>query len=250
MMSALFLALLVGNFSPHQTESFTILRQRRISSWTVLRSAELDELAQALQRGNESQNPLDQFKNTSKKKSWYESMDSVPFDCTECGKCCKTKGEVYMNPSETKSAATLLDLSVDDFKSKYIDRVEEFPTDIDDVGWTVLKQKKIDGITQCVFLSDNKCSLYGARPLQCSTYPFWPRYMQSVEKWNEEVVEEGGKKEWSYEEGGCEGMKQISDSPESMSGVKIEEVTSQLHMYERYKKRFPDNFVDVDQKEL
>lgn len=31
----------------------------------------------------------------------------------------------------------------------------------------------------CIFLdpSSNKCQVYGARPLQCATYPWWPELM-------------------------------------------------------------------------
>lgn len=34
----------------------------------------------------------------------------------------------------------------------------------------------------CVFLRDGKqCTVYGARPLQCSTYPWWPELMDDGE---------------------------------------------------------------------
>ncbi len=214
-----------------------------------LKSTELDELAQALQRGNTA-NPLDQFTNAYKKKEspkWFEAMDKLPFECTECGKCCQTKGEVFLNPSETKGASDVLGISVDEFKALYVARVEEFPSKREPVGWTVLKQKETNDVTECIFLKDNKCEIYGSRPLQCSTYPFWPRFMDDVDEWNDEVVDELFEREWSYENGGCEGMKRvdIASSPEIKEGVSLSEATEKLNMYTRYKKQFPLNFVNV-----
>ena len=35
----------------------------------------------------------------------------------------------------------------------------------------------------CVFLKDSKCLVYGARPTQCRTFPFWPQNLSSKEAW-------------------------------------------------------------------
>ena len=76
----------------------------------------------------------------------------------------------------------------------------------------------------CIFLGeDNKaCTVYPARPIQCSTYPFFPRFLRTPESWNSEVVlpgEDPGtegvldskRRFWSAESGGCEGMREITD---------------------------------------
>lgn len=241
----------------HEVSCFSISNKQFLKKESSLyvqsqASDEVDKLAEALKRSSQSINPLDQlnFNNKEETPKWYESLNSIPFDCTACGKCCQTKGDVYLNPAETQDAADLLELSVNDFKQNYVSRVEHFPTDRHEIGWTVLKQKEKDGITECIFLKDKLCGIYGARPLQCSTYPFWPRYMDNVEGWNDEVVEEGGDRIWSYENGGCEGMQRVSEGKESeastIEGVSIETATEQLEMYNRYKMRFPrDEFVGV-----
>uniref|UniRef100_A0A7S4MC41 YkgJ family cysteine cluster protein n=1 Tax=Odontella aurita TaxID=265563 RepID=A0A7S4MC41_9STRA len=192
----------------------------------------------------------------------------LPFECTGCGKCCKTRGDVYLSPSETRSAAALLGLSIGDFKRRYVAEEEVTAAmSLDplepggETGWTVLRHREGDG--SCVFLGeDNMCGIYEARPLQCSTYPFWPRIMASRELWNEEVrlvgegpsegkeVEEEGTAKgryWTAEEGGCEGMIQINadgrvaaDAEHSnMGGVDATEARITLELYERYKRRFP-----------
>ncbi len=37
----------------------------------------------------------------------------------------------------------------------------------------------------CIFW-ENGCTLYGARPIQCSTYPFWTYILDNEERWQQE----------------------------------------------------------------
>lgn len=57
-------------------------------------------------------------------------------------------------------------------------------------GWARLKSRRgPDGVSDgaCIFLnSANQCSIYEARPLQCRTYPYWPRVIKSRASWDEE----------------------------------------------------------------
>ena len=39
-----------------------------------------------------------------------------------------------------------------------------------------------------MFLRDNKCTAYEARPTQCRTWPFWPEVM-SPKAWKKEVAQ-------------------------------------------------------------
>jgi Fe-S-cluster containining protein len=36
----------------------------------------------------------------------------------------------------------------------------------------------------CIFWRDGGCTVYDARPLQCSTYPFWEDNLRDAESWN------------------------------------------------------------------
>ena len=148
----------------------------------------------------------------------------LPFKCTECGRCCKTEGNVYMNPKEVEDAATLLGLdSPSIFVRQYASHVIEVDAkegsgsnDIEDrelqtttttttttsrtttANWIRLRevqqqQPKDDAnasvqSTCCVFLDQetNYCRIYEARPVQCRTYPFWPSILKSQEAWNAE----------------------------------------------------------------
>ena len=37
----------------------------------------------------------------------------------------------------------------------------------------------------CVFLRDNRCSIYPVRPKQCRTFPWWPEVVESKEAWED-----------------------------------------------------------------
>jgi Fe-S-cluster containining protein len=37
----------------------------------------------------------------------------------------------------------------------------------------------------CIFLSQKSCSVYGARPTQCRTYPWWLSNIQDEQSWRE-----------------------------------------------------------------
>lgn len=204
--------------------------------------------------------------------STLSSSISLPFDCTGCGKCCQTIGEVYLNPSEIQKTAETLNISIEDLKQKYSSREIESKRG-EGENWIVLKQKysnnnisdvnDSDTASSCIFLDDETkhCMIYEARPLQCSTYPFWPRIMDSIDDWNEEVVssidDNNDHKVWTPEGGGCEGMRKVEvdeknnklsvindtvdnkESNDELEGVGIKDALERLEAYTRYKRSFP-----------
>jgi len=131
---------------------------------------------------------------------WYLTS-GVRFECTGCSKCCKVKGDVWATNNEMGAMAKLLGVSMADFRRDYQARAQTPP------GWGLLKA---DG-GPCVFLDgEGKCSIYGARPLQCRAYPFWPEVAGSREAWEAEAVlpdsVKGPGPRWSALTGGCEGL--------------------------------------------
>jgi len=88
-------------------------------------------------------------------------IDGVPFECIKCGKCCKWKGYVFLDDSDVDSMAnSLCGGDKEEFKDKYTKLTGK---DL------VLKDKPKS--KECIFLEDNKCSIYKDRPEQCKTYP-------------------------------------------------------------------------------
>ena len=131
------------------------------------------------------------------KSPWYK--DGLKFQCTGCGACCTgSPGYVFLTPEDEDNIAKELNISLQDFQKKYTRLFMGRRSLIED-------QKNYD----CVFLKNNKCSLYQSRPKQCRTYPFWSGIIQKKDHWEEEK---------QY----CEGI----DHPESKhySKNKIEEI--------------------------
>ncbi|MBC85961.1 MAG: zinc/iron-chelating domain-containing protein [Bdellovibrionaceae bacterium] len=111
------------------------------------------------------------------KKLWYE--EGIRFECQGSGKCCTSHGEygwVFLSKKDIKRFSEYFELSVSEFKKIYCDQSE---------GVWHLKEKMDD--PDCMFLKDNQCSAYEARPTQCRTWPFWPDTMQA-KAWKKEVA--------------------------------------------------------------
>lgn len=105
--------------------------------------------------------------------SWYKK--GLKFTCTECGKCCTgAPGYVWVNTAEMEEIANFLKISVKEFKQRYVRRVGS--------RYSLIESK----VTyDCVFLKENKCQIYGARPTQCRTFPWWPQNLRNEQAWNE-----------------------------------------------------------------
>lgn len=80
---------------------------------------------------------------------------SAEIDCTQCNNCCR---EIYpiINQSDIKAASKRLQLSSKEFIEQYLA--------LDDDGF-------IFNQTPCPFLRDGHCSIYGAHPKDCKSYP-------------------------------------------------------------------------------
>jgi Fe-S-cluster containining protein len=114
-------------------------------------------------------------KSKSKSKSkdpWY--AEGLRFECTQCGACCSgAPGYVWVDEDEIAALATEMGLEVDAFERKFIRRVG--------------KDKSLieypDG--DCILLDPRtrKCTVYGARPTQCRTWPFWDSTLKKKKDW-------------------------------------------------------------------
>ncbi|MDX1946291.1 MAG: YkgJ family cysteine cluster protein [Pirellulaceae bacterium] len=105
---------------------------------------------------------------------WYR--DGLRFECTQCGDCCTgAPGYVWVNNEEIEALARLMGLETEVFEDQYVRKVgarkslKEFPG-----GDCVL----FDGTAR-------KCTVYGARPRQCRTWPFWDSNLKSPTAWQQ-----------------------------------------------------------------
>lgn len=106
---------------------------------------------------------------------WYK--DGLRFKCTGCGKCCTGgPGVVWITEEEMIVMAELLSISVELFRRRYIRFMDN--------RFALVERKITESQYDCVFLKDNKCSVYQARPSQCRTYPWWTQNLNSQESWD------------------------------------------------------------------
>lgn len=102
---------------------------------------------------------------------WYS--EGLKFSCTECGKCCTgSPGFTWVSDEEIHSMANHLRLDIQEFGRKYLRKIGNKYALLED-------PKNYD----CIFLKENKCSIYHARPKQCRTFPWWHQNLTSQEAW-------------------------------------------------------------------
>jgi Fe-S-cluster containining protein len=202
--------------------------------------------------GSTAPNPLQEalFRSeidSARKGTWLDSVSSLPFECTSCGKCCRTIGTVYMDPDEISAAAKYMNQTTADF-IKSCASSETMGMDDSELPWITVKNKETEKGPACHFLDaeTNQCTIYPVRPIQCSTYPFWNDVMTSEYRWNNEARRadddvDSSLAPWTAEGGGCEGLKTLDydgSRPDEV-GVPIEEAMEQLILYERNDRRLP-----------
>lgn len=103
---------------------------------------------------------------------WY--ADGLRFRCTQCGDCCTgAEGYVWVNQAEIDAMAARLDMDPADFETAYVRRV----------GIRRSLTERPGG--DCVLLDaeSRRCTVYGERPRQCRTWPFWDSNLKSPEAW-------------------------------------------------------------------
>lgn len=81
---------------------------------------------------------------------------SETIDCTTCGNCCK-EIKPSVKKTDIEKLSKSLNITPDKFITNYVEKDED--------GDNVLKQ------TPCPFLSENKCTQYVSRPVDCASYP-------------------------------------------------------------------------------
>ncbi len=112
--------------------------------------------------------------------AWYDR--GVCFECQRCGHCCGgSPGYVFLSDEDLEAIPAYLGVGKDEFIASYCRKV-----DMGSYSQLSLVEKED---YDCVFLTDKGCSIYPVRPLQCSTYPFWPYVFSDRALWEAEGEE-------------------------------------------------------------
>jgi len=110
----------------------------------------------------------------------------LKFSCKRCSSCCRyDSGYVYLSENDLEKLIKKLKMD----RSKFINTYCRWVSGFDGNKVLSLREKSNK---DCV-LWDSCCLVYNARPLQCSTFPFWSSIVSS-------------KKAWEIASSGCPGM--------------------------------------------
>ena len=100
-----------------------------------------------------------------------------PTACRDChGGCCTGEsGYIWMSREDIHQISDFLGLDTDAFLSSYVRETG---------NRFFLKEVKIGGSLHCVFFDEKnrQCSIYGVRPTQCKTFPFWDHFKTHMDE--------------------------------------------------------------------
>ncbi|HUA19176.1 MAG TPA: YkgJ family cysteine cluster protein [Bryobacteraceae bacterium] len=100
-------------------------------------------------------------------------------DCTACANCCRVP-EVGITERDIEKLAKFLGMTRHEFLRDYTQR--------DENGALILKRTEAG----CVFLEDNLCTVYEARPQNCANFPHLVRGTGSIASRMWQLVDRAG----------------------------------------------------------
>ena len=122
--------------------------------------------------------------------------DGLNFECQRCSFCCgHSPGFVYLSKRDLDELLKFFNMKTAEFVEKYCRWADYY---YGEQVLALLEKKNYD----CI-LWENGCSAYQARPVQCSTYPFWSWMIKDKAMWDECAADCPGMnkgKTWTYEE--------------------------------------------------
>ena len=149
-------------------------------------------------------------------KDFYQK--GLHFSCQRCSFCCgHSPGFVYLSHRDLTALCAFFNMSIKDFVEKKCRWADYY------YGSKVLaltEKKNYD-----CGLWDNGCTAYEARPVQCSTYPFWSWMLEDKQTWDDCAKDCPGMnkgKLWTFEE--IEKSKTAYDSNIPLKKEEVEEL--------------------------
>lgn len=103
--------------------------------------------------------------------------EGLRFECTRCSSCCRfDPGFVFLSYHDLERLLEKTEMDRESFLRKYCRAVY-----VNGVYRLSLKEKEN---YDCILWEDGGCIVYDARPLQCSSFPFWADNLRNINNWN------------------------------------------------------------------
>jgi Fe-S-cluster containining protein len=108
--------------------------------------------------------------------------DGLRFECARCSHCCRHEpGYVFLSAFDLRRLIAKSGMAFRDYIDTYVKTV--------DIGVGVSISLREKPNNDCILWEADGCAAYEARPIQCSTYPFWHGIMESKEDWEREACD-------------------------------------------------------------
>lgn len=150
--------------------------------------------------------------------------NGLKFECNRCSECCRlSPGFVYLSFSDLTKLCVWFKLSRKEFIDTYCRWVQYY----DNTEVLCLKERSN---YDCVLWDkvNGGCSAYGARPVQCSTFPFWSWLLKSKKDWDDSSKDCPGINNgriWSKDE--IEGQRKLYEENLPLHRYQIEVLTNE-----------------------
>jgi len=95
----------------------------------------------------------------------FDFPEDVGFVCEKCGRCCG-------DTEDTVRHILLLKTEAEKISKETSQKIEEFTQQVYGFEPYVYEMKKTKNEEKCLFLENNRCTIYEIRPLICRFYPF------------------------------------------------------------------------------
>lgn len=92
--------------------------------------------------------------------------EQFKFNCTMCGKCCWNREDILLNPKDVYNLAKELDMEPFEVIKKYCEVYIGHDSRVPIVRLVPVGPYKI-----CPLLRGNRCTIHGAKPTVCATFP-------------------------------------------------------------------------------
>ncbi|HWY49749.1 MAG TPA: YkgJ family cysteine cluster protein [Bryobacteraceae bacterium] len=135
----------------------------------------LTDLVQIRRLGQQKRNENSRFRaylrnhrHSDRRLRRFGEEIEAQIDCTQCANCCRVS-EVGITDRDIEKLTKFLGVTREEFMRD--------STQLDEAGDLILKKTEAG----CVFLEDNLCTVYEARPHNCANFPHLVRGTGSID---------------------------------------------------------------------
>ncbi len=98
------------------------------------------------------------------------------FACQRCSRCCRHEpGYVFLTQEDLERLGQALGLAGSEVLARYCRQVR--------LGGFRRVSLRETPAYDCILWAPEGCQVYGHRPLQCRSFPFWPPNLEGPEDW-------------------------------------------------------------------